>query len=72
MTDKSMRCPHCSARHALRPARMHLPWFGFPLRWLVAGVKCRDCLTKYYRVRLLGVLIRRDRATRIPPVLPFP
>ena len=69
---RTIRCPNCSARHALYQTEAHFPWYLAPLRLLLESVKCDACLHKFYRVRPTRFLIPRNRGEGIPPVFPFP
>jgi len=54
----SMKCPHCLCGRPPRATRNFLPWYLGPLRLVVGCARCNSCLTYFYRIRLLGIVIR--------------
>jgi hypothetical protein len=53
----SMKCSHCLCGRPPRATRNFLPWYFAPLRLVVGCARCNSCLTYFYRIRLLGILI---------------
>jgi hypothetical protein len=55
-----MKCPNCLSDKLLPTNKLGDHWWhDFPSFLLVSRVRCDTCLTHFYRLRGVGILIRR-------------
>ena len=53
-----MKCPNCLASKIYPVDKIEGP-LRPPVRWIAEHVRCETCLTHFYRLRGVGLLIRR-------------
>ena len=58
-----MKCPSCSSERVFPVGKEPLPWW---LRLFARHVRCDTCLMQFYRLRGIGLMVRKGIAFCCP------